>query len=182
MSPFGVTWISIHPPRGGGGTTPLQKHPCTTLFQSTHPVGGGTRRGLLSSICQKHFNPPTPWGVGPVFTLTATNTIYFNPPTPWGVGPSPSKDCTACKKFQSTHPVGGGTLDEYKIYQFREISIHPPRGGWDQRTAQSFPVVTYFNPPTPWGVGPFKVVKIPKAESKFQSTHPVGGGTIDQPL
>ena len=34
-------------------------------------------------------------------------------------------------KFQSTHPVWGGTSAEYRIAFDAEISIHPPRVGWD---------------------------------------------------
>ena len=79
--------ISIHPPRGGwdgnrfsividqvtfqsthpvgGGTVLLSMLLIRLIFQSTHPVGGGTPPCIESTKRQLHFNPPTPWGVGP---------------------------------------------------------------------------------------------------------------------
>ena len=61
---------------------------------------------------------------------------------------------TAQGQFQSTHPVRGGT-DTYSFSDnYAEISIHPPREGWDNRPKScKFPSFT------------------------FQSTHPVRGGT-----
>ena len=35
--------------------------------------------------------------------------------------------------FQSTHPVGGGTAAAVRFLDLGPISIHPPRGGWDLR-------------------------------------------------
>ena len=57
--------------------------------------------------------------------------------------------------FQSTHPVRGGTPPLFAILQAVEISIHPPREGWDGILGKNI----YNNH---W---------------KFQSTHPVRGGT-----
>ena len=73
--------------------------------------------------------------------------------------------------FQSTHPVRGGTCGETKVEHDGEISIHPPREGWDApeffgllaipisihppREGWDFPPciklspLTNFNPPTP---------------------------------
>ena len=34
-------------------------------------------------------------------------------------------------KFQSTHPVRGGTAYMQRPERERKISIHPPREGWD---------------------------------------------------
>ena len=34
-------------------------------------------------------------------------------------------------KFQSTHPVWGGTRPKQIVIRVSEISIHPPRVGWD---------------------------------------------------
>ena len=79
------------------------------------------------------------------------------------------------------------------------ISIHPPRAGWDLDIHPPLRVLYDFNPPTPCGVGldididiqSFKKISIhpPRAGwdkhikslvlmyHKFQSTHPVRGGT-----
>ena len=56
------------------------------------------------------------------------------------------------------------------------ISIHPPRVGWDRLLFTLFQCGRHFNPPTPCGVGP----RHPSASGRalqFQSTHPVWGGT-----
>ena len=147
-----------------------------SLFQSTHPVGGGTEtvrpaerqdhisihpprggwdcRAEPGCSTGQNFNPPTPWGVGPSRIPAATSTSYFNPPTPWGVGLLRYSSISNQAKFQSTHPVGGGTTG-----RCRSSSGH-----------------TNFNPPTPWGVGHGQTGRWSPTTS-FQSTHPVGGGT-----
>ena len=57
-------------------------------------------------------------------------------------------------RFQSTHPVRGGTLFWHNYRLKTRISIHPPRAGWD---------VSWLN--------------VCVMLSTFQSTHPVRGGT-----
>ena len=82
---------------------------------------------------------------------------------------------TVCR-FQSTHPVRGGTIWiplRYSLFQisihppragwdhiFRHskiqqslISIHPPRAGWDLTCGRNPACRRNFNPPTPCGVG-----------------------------
>ena len=78
----------------------------------------------------------------------------FNPPTPCGVGPLHTPPCLPSPKFQSTHPVRGGTTAAASCIRHRLISIHPPRAGWDGEWSGRC-----------WGF------------DKFQSTHPVRGGT-----
>ena len=53
------------------------------------------------------------------------------------------------KVFQSTHPVRGGTLRLQHICNLRQISIHPPREGWDLLQYPASGCFSYFNPPTP---------------------------------
>ena len=124
-----------------------------------------------------HFNPPTPCGVGPweryrVFKplefqsthpvwggtqhmpVFLPNVRYFNPPTPCGVGPV--------------------VVIEWSLNG--QISIHPPRVGWDRICAGGNCGWADFNPPTPCGVGLYIVSLIADALI-FQSTHPVWGGT-----
>ena len=57
----------------------------------------------------------------------------FNPPTPWGVGPVPTGSIPSNISFQSTHSVGSGTRANTKSCKRRIISIHPLRGEWDPR-------------------------------------------------
>ncbi len=63
-------------------------------FQSTHSVGSGTDCTIGLSVRYVHFNPPTPWGVGPDTVNHSERQCHFNPPTPWGVG---QQNCT--KKY-----------------------------------------------------------------------------------
>ena len=78
-------------------------------------------------------------------------------------------------RFQSTHPVRGGTAGGQRPQTGHDISIHPPRAGWDLHqvsTSYAVPISIhppragwdcrllrrlrrrgYFNPPTPCGVG-----------------------------
>ena len=101
---------------------------------------------------------------------------YFNPPAPWGAGQRPKSSTLSGVIFQSTRPVGGGTLNIPGVTFVDNISIHPPRGGrdgWLETVAHCF---TYFNPPAPWGAGPVCRAIICHVDG-FQSTRPVGGGT-----
>ena len=85
-SPYRSTLFqSTHPVRGGT-TADFSGHR-VGKFQSTHPVRGGTRRCIPIEI----------------------NEIVF----------------------QSTHPVRGGTQRPKPTEHGRGISIHPPREGWD---------------------------------------------------
>ena len=125
---------------------------------------------------------------------------YFNPPTPCGVGL-----CVVgvrhqvVNRFQSTHPVWGGTGGRQQAPVPGDISIHPPRVGWDTTEADRSSDRSYFNPPTPCGVGPVMPSQVtgrvtisihpPRVgwdpertfvsvvSLTFQSTHPVWGGT-----
>ena len=57
-----VLFQSTHPVGGGTGTGYI--NPIVKLFQSTHPVGGGTCSSSFHWWGAADFNPPTPWGVG----------------------------------------------------------------------------------------------------------------------
>ena len=56
--------------------------------------------------------------------------ISIHPPRAgWDVMPRMTKFLVT--KFQSTHPVRGGTTEMGITGTTAEISIHPPRAGWD---------------------------------------------------
>ena len=146
--------ISIHPPRAGWDDYLFAKDDAADPFQSTHPVRGGTVFMYLSELTSL---------------------------------------------FQSTHPVRGGTMHAADARRGIGISIHPTRAGWDSDHSCGLPKLRDFNPPTPCGVGlrrrsradPLHPISIhpPRAgwdayseqllpvTMKFQSTHPVRGGT-----
>ena len=216
-----LSQISIHPPRAGWDSLTNSAMSAQTRFQSTHPVRGGTNGLRVLPHPSYNFNPPTPCGVGLDQCRALGVSKYFNPPTPCGVGPRVFCVVAVTAEFQSTHPVRGGTesatVSQLHIQDFNpptpcgvgpvpdtpgvckfEISIHPPRAGWDLTTREVIKVIkisihppragwdsriwtnggngSNFNPPTPCGVGPYCVTPY-TGSSRFQSTHPVRGGT-----
>ena len=124
-------------------------------FQSTHPVGGGTREWSDGGTLAADFNPPTPWGVGLQEQFCVSHIGLFQSTHPVGGGTIGDHQRQAVVLFQSTHPVGGGTPGGQLRPVDQEISIHPPRGGWDLAINSRF-----------------------RRSFRFQSTHPVGGGTL----
>ena len=147
------------------------------IFQSTHPVWGGTRHPIHHTpVNQISIHPPR----------VGWDYLYFK----YVVDP---------RKFQSTHPVWGGTPPLARSDLGLIISIHPPRVGWDYPGGPMPAAPSYFNPPTPCGVGQRKVEIMLNIENfnpptpcgvgpstgahfcffwSFQSTHPVWGGTL----
>ena len=148
---------------------------------------------------------------------------HFNPPTPCGVGLIPRPNLAFLLQFQSTHPLRGGTRHLVNLIQFVSISIHPPLAGWDLfvghipdhglisihpplagwDVAHGYWFLTesisihpplagwdllslllllpssHFNPPTPCGVGHVNCIG-DHCGNGFQSTHPLRGGTVDK--
>ncbi len=169
--------ISIHPPCGGrdccsSGRPPRQADfnppalwgagPSSQLsvilsesFQSTRPVGGGTRPA--------NYKRPRPHD--------------FNPPALWGAGPHSRGEFAFQFAFQSTRPVGGGTGSDEVPSNILCISIHPPCGGRDFYTEICIIGVPQFLTTRPLGGGtPASLSRVCRV-SEFQSTRPVGGGT-----
>ena len=209
---------STHPVWGG---TLFSAHFDTSCVISIHPPRVGWDRADVPFIGGKYdFNPPTPCGVGRARSRQNFAFDYFNPPTPCGVGlgflsavSSPERFQSThpvwggtallsalglSDQFQSTHPVWGGTLRKLDTDDTVDISIHPPRVGWDCSTCPQRRFSSYFNPPTPCGVGraassccrkqshfnpptPCGVGRrcstSRRSSTGFQSTHPVWGGT-----
>ena len=103
----------------------------TCLLQYSHPVIR-IRYVNPGGRCMKR-NCGSAWPFLVQTTFCGTGPSDFNPPTPWGVGPP------------GTHFQTG----------VADISIHPPRGGWDYAITFAYIRLQNFNPPTPWGVGRF---------------------------
>ena len=102
-------------------------------------------------------------------------------------------------QFQSTHPARGGTQCVAMQHCTMNISIHPPRTGWDLRLCPSAcrPIISIHPPRTGWDdrrwpccVSPRWISIHPprtgwdrkqmgdrQAQAGFQSTHPARGGT-----
>ena len=86
--------------------------------------------------------------------------------------------CASTVRFQSTHPVRGGTIVAAELIRRFDISIHPPREGWDHKygwISQNYPISIH-PPREGWDARYLVSFSIRR---RFQSTHPVRGGTID---
>ena len=115
---------------------------------------GGTQACIFYCWSRFHFNPPTPCGVGHHCQGFAAKTRYFNPPTPCGVG----------------------LTDMTRRKQPTDISIHPPRVGWDASIQRKRAIAVPFQSTHPvWGGTGY--YWIAACGNQFQSTHPVWGGT-----
>ena len=83
------------------------------LMISIHPPRVGWDQCVaVPRLCRNYFNPPTPCGVGRHDDGGAYLDVNFNPPTPCGVG--------RCRENEDKPAY--------------DISIHPPRVGWDRHT------------------------------------------------
>ena len=145
-------------------------------FQSTHPVGGGTRSGVINDVTNAISIHPPRGGWDRVLSWSYASLSHFNPPTPWGVGLLRESNGQELLAFQSTHPVGGGTVYPQHQLPLDLISIHPPRGGWDQSLRRNIAVrhISIHPPRGGWDrILFYKLI----SHLIFQSTHPVGGGT-----
>ena len=129
--------------------------------------------GRLTSALQArspYFNPPTPCGVGLRASCFLLLPDEFQSTHPvWGGTYAPRRSDLG-PEFQSTHPVWGGTDNSSFLFKATRISIHPPRVGWDYNVSSELLTMTYFNPPTPCGVGllSFEDIQNPK----WISIHP----------
>ena len=190
--------ISIHPPRVGWDPRQPSTRRRNGDFNPPTPCGVG-RICLPLPPRSGYFNPPTPCGVGHVYADKNDENlrISIHPPRVgwdrsagtkkfpfmqfqsthpvWGGTAASGGACTP-QPFQSTHPVWGGTKCRAKCAAYQLISIHPPRVGWDMESLLSLVGQQDFNPPTPCGVGPL-VLSSWCLCTRFQSTHPVWGGT-----
>ena len=174
------TTISIHPPRVGWDYF-IEIPPCNIcVFQSTHPVWGGTPSAQFPACGRCYFNPPTPCGVGRCREADPRYIPLFQSTHPvWGGTPDSRWRSWRQKQFQSTHPVWGGTK-KWKFSSKRTTfqSTHPVWGGTDlERMTSSDGRISIHPPRVGWdGAAPFFA---PRKE-RFQSTHPVWGGTHNQ--
>ena len=147
--------ISIHPPHAGWDSASGPSSCSCVSFQSTHPMRGGTLNSRCISSMRKNFNPPTPCGVGHGHAgrRPVHDHISIHPPhAGWDFFEAYA--IRHAEKFQSTHPMRGGTPFAHTTF------LHGRN----------------FNPPTPCGVGPFSSISS-RSMPEFQSTHPMRGGT-----
>ena len=103
--------------------------------------------------------------------------VHFNPPTPCGVGLRTSNTSATATHISIHPPHAGWDLQPRRWQGVHDgISIHPPHAGWDLASHVNPSAPVDFNPPTPCGVGRFPPL-VSRRNRKFQSTHPMRGGT-----
>ena len=128
--------ISIHAPRAGCDRHAPSIGDTVFRFQSTHPVRGATRRSVVVSTTDPHFNPRTPCGVRlSSSALTAAAVIDFNPRTPCGVRLLQKIGGLPAHHFNPRTPCGVRRSHPAKCRKRSLISIHAPRAGCDARSA-----------------------------------------------
>ena len=103
----------------------------------------------------------------------------FNPRAPCGARRllicSPIPICT----FQSTRPLRGATVHFIRALDSQKISIHAPLAGRDFAVLQAKGHIYYFNPRAPCGARPGRC-RARRAKSRFQSTRPLRGATLEK--
>ena len=125
---------STHPARGG---TPVPQTPHSHQSDFNPPTPRGVGRIRAHDLrAADHFNPPTPRGVGRIRAHDLRAADHFNPPTPRGVGLSIFRAMPPGRNFNPPTPRGVGRQGLAWYGRHGVISIHPPREGWDSKSAQ----------------------------------------------
>ena len=193
--------ISIHAPRAGRDqAVDTITKAIAWKFQSTRPVRGAT--GPLRGSRQhqrEHFNPRAPCGARRhgLHGSDGRYAISIHAPRAGRDAPSWTQRPSA-RRFQSTRPVRGATVDlrdgvhellisihapragrdwlDAILICLTGISIHAPRAGRDSKCGKPARRSSNFNPRAPCGARPSVLGTIVGWVS-FQSTRPVRGAT-----
>ena len=168
------------------------------LFQSTHPVRGGTVQAEPQSDWAYISIHPPREGWDNMVSLTVGDLMLFQSTHPVRGGTRVENDTKGGMVFQSTHPVRGGTYidgtapakltisihpprEGWDVFLFKaraagSISIHPPREGWDnpEKKEEERIHISIHPPREGWDL---QSAHAPPPFCVFQSTHPVRGGT-----
>ena len=91
------------------------------------------------------------WGATWNLISTRPAPHYFNPRSPCGERPCPSATGPPRWKFQSTLPVWGATVADFRPNPRNQISIHAPRVGSDRTGFLCLIALLDFNPRSPCG-------------------------------
>ena len=145
--------VSIHAPRVGRDQECHLRLSSKNYFNPRAPCGARRSDASLHDYC-RYFNPRAPCGARRGLCRYCAMSTYFNPRAPCGARQHNNKDGKTNKKFQSTRPVWGATLNlipmgsaikdfnprapcgarpaaEAGKAEKTKISIHAPRVGRD---------------------------------------------------
>ena len=122
-------------PRARMGARPLSQsnHPLISLFQSTRPHGGATRRGGRRGMAHQISIHAPAWGRDFTVQEYERQDVYFNPRARMGARRCSGSADSASAIFQSTRPHGGATSRDLAHDNQVSISIHAPAWGRDGR-------------------------------------------------
>ena len=192
--------ISIHPPRAGwdgrrsrpsseptifqsthpvrGGTISLFRCENGIRFQSTHPVRGGTPVDELGRVVVPISIHPPRAGWDLPDGSSYCNICDFNPPTPCGVGRAPfDRGSLGEADFNPPTPCGVGRWAKSPVSRcFGFQSTHPVRGGTPLEMLALVEATISIHPPRAGWDARHLLRRI--GFQIFQSTHPVRGGTL----
>ena len=113
-----------------------------SIFQSTPPARGATRRRTWRRTTRTHFNPRPPRGGRLTYNRTADFTVTFQS-TPPARGATQSFHIGRFGRSISIHaPREGGDITHIPVAVDVSISIHAPREGGDY-----FSIFFRFAPP-----------------------------------
>ena len=150
---------------------------CSSTFQSTRPVRGGTAgSGTYHGAAGISIHPPHAGRDPEMRVCKRCGMISIHPPHA-GRDCGPDEPLLSQSKFQSTRPMRGGTVPmSLTLLLWAFQSTRPVRGG----TPSAFLALNargHFNPPAPCGAG-LQPVPLDSHFRQFQSTRPVRGGTF----
>src|SRR5699024_9580919 len=128
------SWPAYFNPRSPRGERPVAAHDTArrTLFQTTLPARGATRRSLRPLPCLIHFNPRSLRGERQPLRAGAAAKKRFQSTLPQGERPLPDKTASLIPGISIHAPARGATFPGLaKFVQFW-ISIHAPARGATQ--------------------------------------------------
>ena len=102
--------VSIHAPRVGRDQECHLRLSSKNYFNPRAPCGARRSDASLHDYC-RYFNPRAPCGARRGLCRYCAMSTYFNPRAPCGARQHNNKDGKTNKKFQSTRPVWGATLN-----------------------------------------------------------------------
>ena len=152
-SPTHSCLISIHAPRVGSDPFKFPSPIQPRTFLSTLPAWGATIPGIPSNIFSVNFYPRSPRGERPAVEQgePGKNQEFLSTLPAWGATSRPQSSCSSPFSFLSTLPAWGATHRFLPRTHRREISIHAPRVGSDQRWQRSDGAEHHFYPRSPRG-------------------------------
>ena len=174
--------ISIHAPREGGDFTASNKNAAESLFQSTPPARGATRRDHLDGHGAGDFNPRPPRGGRRRCSAISCAYGDFNPRPPRGGRRQIKKEGSRTAAISIHAPrEGGDRSPAHPDGQKRDFNPRPPRGGRRRHICSAMSYSRFQSTPPARGA-----TRHPLAATRgnflFQSTPPARGATTTRPV